>query len=596
MSKTDEYVVAVVGAGPRGTSFLERLLAQVERCRPGSRRRLRVLVFDPAPHGPGRVWDPRQSELYLMNTPASYPTAAPAGDTKNTLAPTPCGSSFLEYCRSQKDLDEDAASFPARRDYGAYLAWLSTEVSALLRGRGAAVEHISAEVTGLRQAEAGYTVSIVGRQYPADAVVLAVGHLETELGAGPAQLADQAEQLGLHYQGPAIPTDVDYQDFPAGENVLVRGMGLNFFDLMIQVTAGRGGQFQANDDAEPGHRYTYIPSGQEPHLIAGSRRGTPYQSKTTTPGFVPEGIELVHLSDAAIDQLIQQHTASRGPGVDFTAHLWPLIQQDVAATYTQFGGDGTFDISAFARPFQNQRWVTTAQHQQSVGAWLQADAASSAAGSRSAEKMAVNALHAARLKVKGLVAANLIRPESRLRDVEGWFESMVEGLASGPPLQRIEELAALARAGVVEFLGPDPVYGVDAARGTFIADSAAVQGARFQARRMIEAMMPPNRITQARSPLVRGLLNDGLAVPAHIIAGGQAHMHKGFAVTEQPHQLISADGDVGRIYVLGLQLSSAQWGTAIAAEAGGDPDGTARTLADADAAAADIVTAASVGP
>lgn len=591
VSNEHEYVVAVVGAGPRGTSFLERLLAQVERVAPGMRRKLRVLVFDPAPHGPGRVWDPEQSPLYLMNTPAAYPTAAPAGSTQQSLPPTPCAMSFLEHRRADGGTDDDDA-YPARSDYGSYLAWLSKEASALLRGRGVAVEHIFAEVIGLRKDGQRYRAAVSGSEYVCDAAILAMGHVEAELGSGPAHLANQAEQLGLHYQGPAIPTDVDYRSFGAGENVLVRGMGLNFFDLMIQVTAGRGGEFKINEAAEPGGRYTYVPSGEEPHLIVGSRRGTPYRAKTVAPGFVPEGIRLVHMSDEAIDQLVQEHVEGQSPGLDFSSDLWPLILQDVAATYAQYGGEGEFDISAFARPFQNQHWSSPQQHQQTMIEWLEHDAAASAAGAGSAEKMAVNALHAARLKVKNLMAENLIRPESKLRDVEGWFESMVEGLASGPPLQRIEELAALVRAGVVEFLGPEPVYGIDAARSAFIADSAAVRGARYHADHMIEAMMPPNRVTQARSSLIRGMLEDGLAVPVHIVAAGQAHVHKGFEVTEQPHRLINAQGGVEGIYVLGLQLASAQWGTAIAAEAGGGPHGTARTLFDAHAAAAEIMDAA----
>ena len=44
--------------------------------------------------------------------------------------------------------------------------------------------------------------------------------------------------------------------------------------------------------------------------------------------------------------------------------------------------------------------------------------------------------------------------------------------------------------------------------------------------------------------------------------------------------------------MLGLQLSSVQWGTAIAAESGGAVEDTARTLADADAAASRILTQA----
>ena len=578
-----EYVIAVVGAGPRGTSFLERLLAQVQRSSPGQRRPLRVNVFDPAPHGPGRVWHPEQSPLYLMNTPASYPTAAPAGQTQEKLPASSCSLSFMDYCRANA-LNEDAATYPARAAYGTYLAWLSKEASAHLRGRGVTVDHISAEVTQLSRRNNGYLLTAAGRDYRADAVILALGHLEAEQGSGPSHLAAQAERLGLHYQGPAIPTDVDYERFGAGEKVLVRGMGLNFFDLMIQVTAGRGGRFRHDPEAPPGRRLSYTASGREPQLIAGSRRGTPYRAKTTAPGFVPEGIELRHLTEEAVQRLVDTHGE-----LDFTEHLWPLIQQDVTTTYAQFGGAGEFDAQSFARPFTERHWSSPEEHQQSMIEWLEHDAATAAAGAASPEKIAVNALHAARLTIKRLVTERLIRPESRLRDVEGWFEALVEGLTSGPPLQRMEELAALARAGIVEFLGPEPVYGVDSTQRAFIADSAVVQGARYAAEHMIEAMMPPNRITEAISPLVRGLLQQGLAAPAVVEAGGQSHVHKGFEVTEQPHRLLHSDGTSGQIYVLGLQLSSAQWGTAIAAEAGGDPQTTARTLGDADAAAVAVL-------
>jgi hypothetical protein len=47
--------VALVGAGPRGTSVLERLCASApELLPPGAR--LTVHVVDPAPPGAGRVW------------------------------------------------------------------------------------------------------------------------------------------------------------------------------------------------------------------------------------------------------------------------------------------------------------------------------------------------------------------------------------------------------------------------------------------------------------------------------------------------------------------------------------------------------------
>src|SRR5687768_9238615 len=69
---------ALIGAGPRGTSVLERLLANWAAggaVRAGSR--LHIDVIDPHPAGPGHVWQPGQSRLYLMNTQSFYPTLIP---------------------------------------------------------------------------------------------------------------------------------------------------------------------------------------------------------------------------------------------------------------------------------------------------------------------------------------------------------------------------------------------------------------------------------------------------------------------------------------------------------------------------------------
>ena len=57
--------------------------------------------------------------------------------------------------------------------------------------------------------------------------------------------------------------------------VIIRGLGLSFFDLMSRLTEGRGGQFQKAPDG----LLVYHPSGREPHIFAGSRRGFPYRAK-----------------------------------------------------------------------------------------------------------------------------------------------------------------------------------------------------------------------------------------------------------------------------------------------------------------------------
>ena len=616
-----ETVIAVVGAGPRGTSFLDRLLAHLERSpRSGADQALRVIVFDPAPHGPGRVWNPEQSPLYLMNTPASYPTAAPHGPTCEQLPASSVSCSFAQWRRSQASAEQthqstpDDADYPSRATYGVYLRWLHQQVTAGLEACGVVVEHRSTQVTRCVREGGGHLLSGPEGEQRADAVVLALGHIPARLNDAGQRFAQAAQELGLHYLAPAVPTDVDYDLLPQEENVLVRGMGLNFFDLMIQVTVARGGTFRELSEAQPGRRLEYVPTGREPRLIAGSRRGTPYRAKSSAPGFIPEGIELVHFTDEAIDEAERRHDF-----LDFRAHLWPLILQDVLHTYyrlepsdpegageqgaeAQAGQEREHPaerlpeaekfVRSLGRPFDGASFTSHDDYQQHMLSYLVEDAVTSAAGAASPVKMAIAALHAARMKLKELISEGRVGQSSRIDDVEAWFESLVEGVASGPPPQRVEELAALARAGVVEFLGPDPVFDVDRETGRFTAESPWVEADEpYRAGYLLEAMMPANRVQLSESPLVAGLLKDGLARPQELIdSSGAPRAGKGFDVTPSPHQLIGADGEVCEgLYVLGLQLSSVQWGTAIAAEAGGSPRGSARSLADADAAARAIL-------
>src|SRR6185436_16402200 len=68
--------------------------------------------------------------------------------------------------------------------------------------------------------------------------------------------------------------DLDLSPIAPDEPVLLRGLGLNFFDHMALLTQGRGGRFSGE-----GASLRYHPSGREPRLYAGSRRGVPYQAR-----------------------------------------------------------------------------------------------------------------------------------------------------------------------------------------------------------------------------------------------------------------------------------------------------------------------------
>jgi hypothetical protein len=695
---------ALIGAGPRGTSVLERLLANWAPAGPDAT--LHIDVVDPYPAGPGHVWQPGQSRLYLMNTQSFYPTLIPEDPE---LASPLAGNTFDRWRELQRwkphpsltaveraELAElGAADFPSRALYGRYLrstleellsrlpAGVSVEfhetTAVSVRQAAAAAEPASGtapQADAGSQAEAGsqtaagsgagtgirggghargrFDVGLEdGAVLTVDSVVLALGHLESRLNPEQRELKAAAEELGLLYLPPAAPADVDWSRVPAAEPVLVRGMGLNFFDVMGQLTEGRGGTFAAGENG-----LSYQPSGREPLIIAASRRGTPYRAKAALAGYYPSAVTLRYCTESALARF-------SGAGIQpaFDHDLWPLLHRDAIWAYystlarSHPGAIRTdpdsfllaleeslrphahsaakwedavdaeieahvrpahrLNLLGLAAPLAGRSFGSRAELDAAVVEYLLDDARRSALGEDDPVKMTIGALHHGRAVLKTAVADGGITDESWVAGLRGWFESFVEGLASGPPALRAEKLAALARAGVVRFVGPDPKFGVDRKARTFTAASPWVgggpggrgpagpdsggtgsgeaQGEAMVARSLIEALAPANRVTINESPLLEQLLGEGLVRPRLMMTvEGVPVQTSGLDVRPHPYRPVGSNGSVTEgLYVLGLQLSAAQWGTAIAAEAR-QKNGPAyrsgqRTLHDADEIARDVL-------
>jgi uncharacterized NAD(P)/FAD-binding protein YdhS len=625
---------ALIGAGPRGTSVLERLLANWSAARPAGAR-LHIDVIDPFPAGPGHVWQPAQSRLYLMNTQSFYPTLVPE-DTG--LAAPVAGTTFDRWRTAQQhsplpELSDDeraelavlgSGDFPSRAIYGRYLRSTFEELLAALP-EGVTVETHQATATAARRQPAGtFDVELDGGgTLTVDSVVLALGHLASRLSPEQRELQAAAAQFGLRYLPPAVPADVDWSVIPAQEPVLVRGMGLNFFDVMGQLTEGRGGKF-----VEAGDGIEYLPSGQEPLILAASRRGTPYRSKATLAGYYPASVTLRYFTGKALRRF-----SAAGIVPAFDHDLWPLLHRDALWAYyttlVRSQPDTVEDHAAFlkeldealhphahstgrweeefnavvgrhvhpesrlnlrglAAPLAGRTFASRAELDAAVVDYLDDDARRSALGEDDPVKMAIGALHHGRAVLKSVVADGGITDESWVAGLRGWFESLVEGLASGPPALRAEQLAALARAGIVSFVGPDPKFGVARGKRAFTAASPWVHGGAAEAHTLVEALAPANRVALNESPLLEQLLADGLVRPRTMMTvEGTPVQSSGLDVRPHPYRPVAANGQVtDRMYVLGLQLSAVQWGTAIAAEAAQQagpvyPSGQ-RTLRDAD--------------
>ena len=244
----------------------------------------------PYPPGPGRVWRTDQDRHLLMNTVASQVTMF-TDDTVTMAGPVRGGPSLAEWANFLSLMGplEEYDDWVCQE---ARTVWTRLVLDPrLLRGVLRWVFGGCWEPgPGLGPGAGGpFTVAALGtdpdgteqvvladgtRIERLDAVVLAQGHLANAPTPREAALATFAHQHRLTYLPPVNPAEVDLSFIPPGEPVLLNGLGLCFFDYLARLSTGRGGTFERVDG-----RLVYRPSGREPRLYAGSRRGVPYHCR-----------------------------------------------------------------------------------------------------------------------------------------------------------------------------------------------------------------------------------------------------------------------------------------------------------------------------
>ncbi|MFI8068966.1 FAD/NAD(P)-binding protein [Streptomyces sp. NPDC086033] len=683
----------MVGAGPRGTSVLERLCASApELLPPGAH--LTVHVIDPSPPGPGRVWRPTQSPDLLMNTVASQVTlftdesvdcAGPIrpgpslhewacggwgakevagcgageeprrdggpetsagragldgmldtgpsklGGTPDPGPAEPHGSPHAGRARtggapdlghvpwSGGDSGVGAGStpgdplgpddYPSRVQYGRYLEWV------FARTVRQAPEAVRVEVHAARAVRVDDAVD--GRQtvtlddgtalHGLSAVVLAQGHLPVVADAPRRGHSAHAERHGLHHVPPANPADVDLSRIRPHEPVLLRGLGLNFFDHMALLTTGRGGRFVRSDTGT----LRYLPSGNEPRLYAGSRRGIPYQAR----GDNAKGPYGRHLPLVLTDETIARFRkrADSGEAPDFLTEIWPLVAKEVETVYYEAlldnrefrgrflatehrGPEEAAVLDEFGVPHAD-RWSWdrisrpyTGQTFTDPGSWrhwlldhLRQDAAQAELGNVAGpRKAALDVLRDLRNELRQIVDHGGLSGPSRRDHLDRWYTPLNAFLSIGPPRRRIEELTALIEAGTVEVLGPR--LEVREADGTWVARSPEVPGSAVHVTTLIEARLPEPDLRRTADELLARMLKTGQCRP-HTVDGYETG---GLDVTRRPYHLIDRQGrSHTRRFAFGVPTEGVHWVTAAGARPGVD----SVTLSDADAVARAVLRA-----
>lgn len=546
MAEDPPFSLAVVGAGPRGVGVLERLSANApELLGP---RRLVVHLIDPFPPGPGRVWRYDQSPLLRMNSMPEDVTMFTDHSVK-MAGPVRTGPALLEWARQVRSgklaasVPADVVAeltalssfdFPTRRLQSAYLTWVYRDVLAALPAGIEVVEH-AARAVGVSGDDVRLSDGSVVR---ADAVVFTVGHLDAKPDAREQELVTFAERHGLAYYPAGYTADVDYSGIEPGETVLVRGFGLAFVDLMLLLTEGRGGRFEDL----PCGGLRYHPSGTEPVLHIGSRRGVPYHAKI---GYRLRGKPLLlprFFDGHAIDRLLSVPGA-----LDFRADVWPLVAKEVAWGYyselfTAHPDRVRMDFAVFADGFADLRWDspelvaliaravpsvedrldldkldrpmvglefgTAEEFGKELREYVEADLSRRADPEFSADLGAFMALLSVYGQMPGLVQTGRLAAASQVSDMDGWFHGFFSYYASGPPPRRLEELLALQEAGLVSFAGAEMRIDADPDAGAFVASSSSYPGS-VSARTLVEARLPGPSVTRAADVLLQRLRDAG---------------------------------------------------------------------------------------
>jgi hypothetical protein len=560
---TEKLEVAIVGLGPRGLSVAERLCANADSILTHGQE-LVIHLIDPHVFDGGQVWRSTQDRVLLMNTVACQVTIF-VDDTVDCDGPVVAGPSLYEWARSIALLGSPAVpeavraeattlgpdDYPSRPFYGSYLQWARDRIiwtappAVSFTSHQATAVDVRDTPNGLQEVVLSTGETIGDLQ----SVVLALGHMPHHLGESEVAISQFADRHDLRYIAPSNPADVSLDAIPAGQPVIVRGMGLNFFDYMALFTIGRGGTFVRESENSPA-TLTYVPSGQEPRLVVGSRRGVPYHAR----GKNEKGSFGRHQARYVTPEVIERlrARADAGAPADFRRDIWPMIDQEVRTVYYAtllrerqcicdaeeftalfataeaaivpiFGDplaieesdaqrtvlakfdidpDQRWDWRKIAAPFTDDDVSSTMRFRSWLRSYLEVEVREAGKGNVTGpRKAALDVLRDLRNEIRLLVDHGGLSGDSYRDELQRWYMPLNAFLSIGPPAERIAQFGALMDAGVLEVLGPD--LRVECSGGQFVAHSGTCPDLIVRAATLIEARLPETDLHRTADPLLR---------------------------------------------------------------------------------------------
>jgi len=240
---------------------------------------------------------------------------------------------YVRTCADGEEIDAD--DYLPRALLGEYLTYVYDLLATSLPNNVRLTHHRRAAVDLKPLVDGRHRVVIAGG-FPlvADCVVITTGHSENRASAQDEQLAGQI--LSAQRKNPRLqffrsvnPIGV-LQSISSDAQVCVQGIGLTAYDIISELTVGRGGRFVADGET----RVKYLPSGREPRMLLCSRQGIPFCAR----GVNQKGIGGLHrpvfFTRAWIYELRRARQAATGSGqLDYAADLWPMLKKEMCFVY-----------------------------------------------------------------------------------------------------------------------------------------------------------------------------------------------------------------------------------------------------------------------
>ncbi|WP_328315962.1 FAD/NAD(P)-binding protein [Streptomyces sp. NBC_00388] len=364
-----EQCLTIVGGGPMCTYAVAQLAAVLPGAPPAGP--LRLVVFERGGRaGAGEVHSDTQSRTGYLNRVAGQIAFAPDESTEPPLKllPKALRPTFQEWCAQQyertgdPDFDLRPYEVPRRYVHGLALREMFLQYVARLEALPqVTVELRAAEVTAVRRADGpdpGFVISAGGDgDLIADEVLFVTGHSWNTPAPGSAEelLAGKQGYIPCAYP---LGETLGEEAVRPGRPVAVRGLGLTFIDVVLQLTEGRGGTFVPDAGALP-QGLRYVPGGREPSsIVAFSPSGVPVSGRPLNHK-VSDPARLEHRGVFFTVEAVRALRARVGPAqasgrrpLDFDLHLFPLVVLEMAWVHhrTLRGDEAAGRLRAAAGP------------------------------------------------------------------------------------------------------------------------------------------------------------------------------------------------------------------------------------------------------